>query len=397
MNDNIVKYLFYFYFPLTIFEFALVGPLGSILKYYGIFIISIWLMIRLIDRKKIINDSSIVLFGLWLVISFISILWSSDMDIGIYYFFAAANMITISWVVLNLDWQDKEVNVVLLLMEVSGALFCLLMIAKRDLYHGVGIRYTLELFGAEIDPNNIAGLIVPSSLAALDSVLRKRHAIVHLGAFFLTIIGIIMAGSRGGVLALLAGLITYIMMTLMNKDGRQEESNGLRLKGIWRARSFLIIVIFALAIDLLTRYINSNFDEQLLRRLSLTSLFNNADNGSGRLDIWQLGLNLYKNNIFFGLGWGGFGGMTGRGVHNQYLRILIETGPIALMFFLGANIGIIKKLFKSKSSLGISIMISMLTVIFFLDAFQKKYMWNPIVLSLMFIRRNHYNYEKVQL
>jgi len=402
MNDKILKYLFYLYFPITLFEFALIGFGGSILKYYGIVVILLWLMIRAVDKKEIITSNVIVAFALWLVVSFISILWSSDKNTGIYYFFAAANMVTLSWVILNIDWQEKDIDTIKLLMELSGAVFSFLMIRKRNLYHGVGIRFTLSLFGNEIDPNNIAGLIIPSNLIALDFLLKrhgkKKCTIFHIVTFLSISIGIVMAGSRGGILALVIAISSYIMLDLYFskdagitlKDTRYYFEKPIRFSNI----GYFILLIVSVAF--LQYFIGSNIDQMLLNRISLKNILANNDAGSDRLYIWGSGLALYKEHILTGIGLGGFGGLTGKGMHNQYLRILVESGPLALFLFIYAILLIMLKLFRSKDELGLAIIIGMLVVIFFLDAFQKKYMWNPIILSMAFMKSQSFSMRQTR-
>lgn len=352
---------------MTIFEFTLVGSFGSILKYYGIVIILIWIIIRLTDKKNIIIVNSIMLFALWLFISFISILWSSDKSLGIYYFFAVANMVTISFMIVNINWKDEDVDRIKLLIEFSGMIYSFLMVTRKNLYHGEGIRYTLMLFGIEEDPNNIAGLLIPSSLIVLNCIVEgnKKYSIIHILALFIILTIIIMAGSRGGISALLIGIITYIILYFTRRTKIVMRSLFYYLQKPINIKKGIYFFMFVFAILVFINYIGVSINIELLNRINFKNIISNNDGGSERLSIWQTGWTVFKQTNLVGVGLGGSGVILGKGVHNQYLRILIESGIIALGLFVSAILALLYKLNKNNNILGLSIIISMLVLIFF--------------------------------
>lgn len=75
---------------------------------------------------------------------------------------------------------------------------------------------------------------------------------------------------------------------------------------------------------------------------------------TGRLAYWELSLDLWHKNIWFGNGWGNnneilFKTFEIEQTHNDYIRILSDLGVIGLFLYLLIFIIFIKRIYKSNS------------------------------------------------
>lgn len=145
-------------------------------------------------------------------------------------------------------------------------------------------------------------------------------------------IGLYLSGSRATLFLVFAVLIVWALVA------------SLKLRGWWRAIPMLAAVAVALAVhwtlDHGYRGISYAFLSQQFHAPDFKSL-NEAL--SSRPEIWPAALRMYLEFPFFGLGQGAFyrlsavpefsgseflSSMRGEGVHNEFLRILVELGPV---------------------------------------------------------------------
>lgn len=162
-------------------------------------------------------------------------------------------------------------------------------------------------------------------------VARGTRPLVWL-SIFVTAIGLFMSGSRSTFMLV---LLTFLVWAI---------SASLRLPKSRRAIPLIAAVTVGLAIHVALAHGYRGFSYDLLgqqfRALNAQSM-NMAL--SRRPEIWTAALRMYSEFPLFGLGQGAFYrlsaerkfseseflfGMNGEGVHNEFLRMLVELGPI---------------------------------------------------------------------
>jgi hypothetical protein len=162
-------------------------------------------------------------------------------------------------------------------------------------------------------------------------VARGAKPIVWL-AILVTAIGLFMSGSRSIFMLV---LLTFLVWAI---------TASLRLPRSRRAIPLIAAVVVGLAIHFALTHGYRGFSYELLsqqfRTLDAPSM-NVAL--SHRPEIWVAALRMYSEFPLFGLGQGAFyrlsaerdfseseflAGMNGEGVHNEFLRMLVELGPI---------------------------------------------------------------------
>lgn len=177
------------------------------------------------------------------------------------------------------------------------------------------------------DPNHTAaGLLLPLALAlgrALDSRMRASHRAAAAAASGLMGLGIVLTGSRGG---LVAALIAVAVVALQD----------MRPARLMAAVVALVMVAGTAAVVA---------PPELGERLTSTS-------STGRTDIWRLGLDACSQYCVLGSGWGTFpdvyqdefvtnpraGGFRDEGyrAHNIWLQAAVETGLLGAVLLVVA-------------------------------------------------------------
>ena len=185
------------------------------------------------------------------------------------------------------------------------------------------------------DPNELAAVLVPGMiLAAAFALTLKRLPLLRLAAFVasgLCAAGVFLTLSRGGLIA--AGFAMIV---------------ALFVAGRWRIQAITLAVLVALGGLFYFGYIAT--DDQRNR-------VTNVEGGTGRTDLWKVGLRMVEANPVAGVGAGNFQtasvhyllepGVLRRdefivdnpkSAHNTYLQVLAELGFVGAAMFLAINL-----------------------------------------------------------
>lgn len=192
------------------------------------------------------------------------------------------------------------------------------------------------------DANNFSLLmasIVPLAIPCIFISNNTWYRFLISSCVALIVNGIILANSRGAIIALGVGI-------------------GLMLPFWWSTRSKKKIIILLLVGALGFAYLADAVFWQRFETVENVE----TDKGSGRLDIWKYGISLYEEHPF-GVGGDGFRKLSKyyipdkllsngeRVPHNTFLLILTEQGPIGLMLFLVIIMSCVRDLLKSAKNI----------------------------------------------
>jgi len=190
--------------------------------------------------------------------------------------------------------------------------------------------------GLQADPNLFAAYqvlaVAPAlTLAGLEHRWRLRLAYYAAAGFIILSVGA--SFSRGGLIALgaVVGLIVLIPSRLL-------------FRGPGQKLACLVVLGFG---GWLVGVLGST---QYLARIQ--TILHGSDRGTGRLDLWSAALRAYSHHPWLGLGAGGFEARSfnlisntpgvapsslidpsARPVHNAYIEVLSDLGPIGLTLF----------------------------------------------------------------
>jgi O-antigen ligase len=176
------------------------------------------------------------------------------------------------------------------------------------------------------DPNDLA-LILAMGLPILFFRYwvsnKAQHKFFFVVCFFLGCLVILKTGSRGGLLALIAGIIAIMVL------------QGIR-------KSFFPVIIAAGCFVVLTLPFVPVAQLERLGSIGNLDEDYNTDSRHGRVEIWKRGGLLMVDNPFFGTGAGTYqiaeGGVNQGGkwmtAHNCFIQIGVELGMPALLIFI---------------------------------------------------------------
>jgi O-antigen ligase len=210
----------------------------------------------------------------------VSIGWASDTDVTMAALRTLAQLFLLYVMAANVldDWSRIARALDVLLLATTVLAVSVLAQATG----GAG-RAVLRYGGYEINPNFLAAQLAVPAAAAL--AFRARHAALgwwRLAAVVPIVLAVVATGSRGGALALAAGLMTLAI-------GRPRLG----------ARALAALAVVAL---LLPAMLPDNTLHLLRHRWETAE----DDRLSGRLDIWRVGLAMIADRPLQGTGFAGF-------------------------------------------------------------------------------------------
>lgn len=367
--STILQLLCGFYFFLSFFEAYTSVFTGPITRYL-IFIISFMFLYSYHGR---IRKSIYVFFILlWFLFKLLSIIWSNQSNDDVSRTLLSQIGVVLLFVSLCSQLQSRK----LLVLFIQVNYWCSLLFGVLTLlFHKSYIsdvyasRQVLTLFGTQNDPNNCAVfLCIGISIAVYSLVTEKRMKILSIAVVLINSYGVLLSGSRMGFVLL--GVIASTVVLIPNtKDKFIIKTFIYKL--------FIISLVFAIGRWIINRYLPVASLERMLA-------FEEYSDGSGRMLKWSLAIEGFKERPVFGWGWGGYD-FVGSVIHNTYLTMLCDVGLVGFLLFIIPLIQLAFYLLKNKCQLGILLLVNGLVSGFFLDAINKRFFWNTILIAVLLV------------
>jgi len=184
-------------------------------------------------------------------------------------------------------------------------------------------------FGSFVNRHNFAAymemtLALPLGLMFVGAVGRDKR-LIYVTAIGLMGIALLLSGSRGGFVSLLAEIIFLVILTTKTKSSSQ-----MAVKIGFAVLLMAVIVFGAIIIG----------GESSLTRFAETAA--SKDFSTNRTHIWSVTLSVIKSTLPFGAGLGAFGvaytpydSLSGvervEQAHNDYLQVLADAGIVGLL------------------------------------------------------------------
>jgi hypothetical protein len=163
-----------------------------------------------------------------------------------------------------------------------------------------GVILQLQGSGVFSDPNDLAVMLVAPLFICLHLFFEKRGTLskaIWLALFAVLMYAFAMTQSRGGLLALLGGIVTFAVARI----------------GWRRAVPVAAVVLPLCGVLFAGRQTNINFSDQ-------------NDTAVGRVMLWGEGLELFKSSPLFGIGHGEYEEQVGHVAHNSFVHAYTELG-----------------------------------------------------------------------
>jgi O-antigen ligase len=234
-------------------------------------------------------------------------------------------------------------------------------------HRGGDPRFGDDLLGAN---NQAAALLLPLAIATARVLTEAgRSRLVHIVAALLLLTGIILTGSRGGLLSTVVVLGTVLWLS----PSRRAVRVGL-------AATAAVLLAFILIVQ------PGGLGERQVDR---------AENSSGRTDIWAVGVHACRLYCLEGTGWGGFPVMYAQELivvsdariqergstfepHNIFLLAVIEVGiPGLVIVLVGLGVALLSgmRLPRSMRAPPVAALLGTMLSSFFLSNLGYKFFW----------------------
>lgn len=246
------------------------------------------------------------------------------------HFLALAIFLSVSLVFIDRASRLRKVVAVITFFGFAYAFFAILQsFLSPDRIYGIyGSRFA-NPFGSFVNRHNFAAYIemtlcLPLGMLFAGAVKRDKR-LLYITAISLMGIALLLSGSRGGFVALLAGIM---LMVLLTTESGSRRSLALRVG----AAVLLVVAVVGGAI-----FVGG---ESSLTRFAESAV--SADISTNRMHIWAVTLKVIASNLPFGAGFGAFGAaytpfdsLSGlervEQAHNDYLQVLADAGIVGLL------------------------------------------------------------------
>lgn len=310
---------------------------GTITRMIGFGVVGLAGIYILVKKKLKEPSLFIILMGLFVAWSFISYFWSINPGATISRTVTNIQLLAMVWLIWELC--DNRRNVLLIMQAyILGAYISLINMFNTFLTLPTG---GIRIAATGFDPNYLATMLALGIPIAWYLFLQKQSGVlawVNLLYVFLSIFGVILTASRGGMLVVIAASL-IIPLTIFDLQVRTR----LAVIGV------LTIIIFASIFYMPDIY--PRIERNIERFVGAPTEIREGTMANRRV-IWNAGLQVHKEHPLLGVGAHGFRfaiqGMpvdpaTGvrpgvfsspRAPHNTYLSILVDTGLIGMGLFI---------------------------------------------------------------
>jgi len=332
----------------TFFVDQVLGPTGlsHLMKGLSLFnlnlymLFAVWLIVVL-QRRTIFEPNNLnLILMLMVLVVFISIptkMFRGEIRVSIFSEILSLktwiNPLLLFFILFNIIDDEKTCNQTLFGL---GVLFLALILNQLFALLGFtsfGARIISKI--GRIGGFSAAGVYAVSlvlffPLALSGSFLMKRSKPLKIACImlvFLTLVGLVSAGSRNGVLSLFCGMLIYVLI--------------LKRKKIISLLPIVFLAIMMIVTSTAAFFVApSSVREKVVNRFVPTADENLDDYSSGRIILWTYGLMLFAEDPIMGHGHNSFLKLTrlrrfpvSGAPHNEYLRHLVEYGIIGFLVF----------------------------------------------------------------
>jgi O-antigen ligase len=274
-------------------------------------------------RSSKITRAAFTFLALAIVSFVFSIYKSATLMLSLYILILLLSMM----LVLKVTQTLRDVEKLLLGFAAAGVSLAVGLILN---YHG-----GRAFINGKFDPNDIAyalDTILPIVLALRSRQSRWARLLMSALAF-VTVVSILLTGSRGGAIGLCVVIAAVTAFPLSREKSGELKKFSIR-------RTLISCAILVLMVALAWEYLPTDTQQRMATLVNLGSDYNAdpTENGS-RLLIWQQDFGMaLKRPIGYGLGSAELvNGLTGgqyRTAHNSFVEVLVELGVFGLLLYL---------------------------------------------------------------
>jgi len=195
--------------------------------------------------------------------------------------------------------------------------------------------------------------------------VKREHAMIYFAALLPLWTALVLCGSRGGLVAMLAQVIGAVLLFGIVTDMRSATSNSSRALGLVRSKFAQLALIAILIGGVLFGTLWMGGDQLASRLATTSSEFTTSKDesreGVKRNEVWATTWRMFTANPILGVGMGAYwarvpefhdasGSMTPQEAHNDYLELLASGGLLGLALGVWFVIGLFRRARESLRS-----------------------------------------------
>lgn len=344
------------YIFLSIYELWVGAIIGPVSRFY----IIIYLCYLLVKMRSLKVDVIFASMLAWVVYSFMSTIWSQDIEEASISIYTMALMALLTLLLGQYRLSSKQIIRILdVYLLVSASLVILGLFFSRPISENNETRNVVYLFGLAPDPNNLLTLYsICFSISTYYAFFLKRVKIVNYVLALLSVYVIFNTGSRSGIIIFL--FLVLILFWYEQKDKSLHDKVKIAI--------VVILILFAIYM-LMPVFLSDSVYDRIMGKGELAFM-----DSTGREDRWSTALNEWLNsNILFGLGLGSVP------AHSTFVTMLVALGVVGYTFFLFFLFGAVIKIIRQGNILALLLFVSPMLQSFFIDAQNKRFFWNGII------------------
>lgn len=373
-DGNVLSLLLFIYCMALPFEEALTFSFGGILKIIGFLVIG-WCFIAYYKTPIRLRKLHVIWpFLLWFGYSVISFFWCNDYSWWWYFiklYFSQILlilMVTVFQQFVNLEYIKNGV--------VTGALIsaAVLIFLPTTSMLTVDGRRTMIVFGNEIDPNILSAIMMIALIITVERALKKQNDRLLMAMAIFLLMGILLTGSRGGVISTAVGIIVYFFLSFKERKVRR--------------KAILIALAVLIATMIIIPFLPKNLIGSRFAWKNLLGLEEYEMGAHNRWTIWSYALPLALNKPVLGYGCGNFfyaisSVYRKTASHNLFVLLLIESGIVGLSLFVTGLWRIFRTVRKQKDHSTIALLSSVGVMCLTLDAISAKFFWISLIIAIL--------------
>ena len=336
--ECIMASLYFVCLPLTVVS----TPFGSVLKLVTFPTLAVLMCSVLMGRNRLVFNyvhftyfiyALYTLMQLVIYRSELTNVTSRDMMLG------ALAFMLISLRVYNK--REKE------LMEwawiIVGVICIFAVLTSKEVMNEYEDRAVIRIFGYEEDQNQFCAYFIMAVIISMKRIVeRRRFMPLYFLLIVLVLYSILKTGSRGGLIGVVLGAASYIMI------------------GIKSVKAKVIICLSAVIVALIVvTVVFPLLPETVQKRYSVEQV--EEDGGSGRFEIWECLLDYTfekPERIIFGSGLLSSYEITANSpkkvhvgvAHNTFIQVFSDQGLIGLILFLFCIMACIKRPLRTEKA-----------------------------------------------
>lgn len=344
-KDLYINFLIFYMLSLPLNAMRL-GSFGSALKIIAVFPI----IVALISGRGFVFPKPLSRQFIFIAFATLSICWTVSFDESLGRVISYIQLFVLLLSGSFFIYTKTEIKKIKKALVWSSRFTAIVILVFAEYYRG-----RLRLMGIiNEDPNYICAYLAFGVIAALQIITEqpeRKKKIFAIAELLIYTYIILATGSRGGLIAVLAGVIIYFMVYGDNPSKHL-------------VKKIVLMTILATALITMIDYL----PETLRMRFTINNVI--ADGGSGRTELWGNAWHLYSNAPLFRqiIGYGTasviycfqyFNYSEVNVVHNIFLETLVELGVIGLVVYLAAVCSFVKKALNNKDKFSFAVIFCM--------------------------------------